>query len=203
MAGLVRVSCAMLCRFKVDERYLLLLNRNRRENGLYELSPVGGAIEFYEPSIVSRFALRLETQGSADLRFLMETENLGQFSAWFYQRTGRETDPFREIYEELVTESLVLSALRREDLTITYLQTAEDAKPTERKGVTGLFTRYFLEIFEVMVISQAVKDQLLAADESSGVMIVDEITARQGGTLSLNIDGAQREARLVTDRLFL
>ncbi len=202
MSSPIRVSCAMLCRFKVNDRYLLLLNHNRRQKGIYELSPVGGAIEFQDRSIVAAFDMQLEKEGSSELRFFTSQDQIDVFRRWFYRREGREIDPFREIYEELVDETGVLETLRREDLDMRFWRTIEDARPTQRQGVTGMFTWYFIEIFEAVVTSSQVAAQLGLVNPSTGVLLLDEATVRSAGPLQLHIDGLAREVRLVTDRLF-
>ncbi len=198
----VRVSCASLCRFVVDAHYLLLLNRNRRQSGIYELSPVGGAIEFYDLAIIPRFNMSLEDQNVLELRFFTEQTNIDAFCEWFYQRQGRECDPFREIFEELVEEARLLDQLTQHDVQMSYLHTVESIKPTKRSGVTDIMTQYFLEIFEVRVISEAVAHQLRQLDQSTGAVLVDETTARQAKSMPLKVDGAVRQARLNTEMLF-
>lgn len=202
MNSTIRISCAILCRFKVANGYLLLLNRNRREQGLYELTPVGGAIEFYNPQIIQEFNMQLENPDSADLRFQTDPRNIEAFRAWFNQRQDRETDPFREIYEELVLESQALPDLTRDDLSIRYLHITEDAKTTQRSGVRGLFTQYFLEIFEVVITNPQLEKTLLNLPQASGVVILDESTARNTSSIDLWIDNAWHKARLVTENLF-
>lgn len=197
-----RVSCAALCRFMVDDRYLLILNKNRRQKGIYELSPVGGALMFYNSAFMESLGVKLENPEVHDLRFEIDPARLSTFREWFYQRKERETDPYREISEELTHEAGVLYDLRREDLDIRFLHIHEDQKPTERQGQTGLFTHYFLEIFEVKVLSESVKFRLNRAKPSSGVLLVSEIVAQAARPIELNIDGAVRTIKLNTASLF-
>jgi hypothetical protein len=191
-----------MCRFKVDERYLLVLNRNRRGKGYYELSPVGGAIEVDHLSRLDPFEARPENPASRDLRLRMELDRLDAFRQWFYKRQGRETDPFREIYEELVEETGILAALRREDLRMDFLHIVEDRKPTMRLGLTGVFTHYFFEVFEVKARSPDIQLRLKNPPRDCGVALVDEETARQGNPLTMRIDGQERQVALNTQYLF-
>lgn len=199
---MIRVSCAALCRFLVDDRYLLLLNKNRRAKNIYELSPVGGALEFYNPVFLQSLSVKLENPDTKDLRFEIDPPHLDTFRTWFYRREERETDPYREIHEELTHEANVVYDLRREDLDIRFLHIREDQRPTERQGQTGLFTQYFLEIFEVKVLSESVKLRLNRAKSSSGVLLVSETVARAGQPIELNVDGAVRVVKLNTAALF-
>lgn len=202
MSSPIRVSCASLCRFMVDDRFLLLLNRNRRQRGIYELSPVGGAIEFYNPAIIQRFHMNLEAENVLELRFFTDRDYIDAFREWFYQRKERECDPFREIFEELVEEDQLLDDLSQQDVQMDYLHTLERIQPTKRTGVTDMMTQYFLEIFNVMVTSKAVAARLRQLDQGTGAVLVDETTARQVNSIQLKIDGAVREVRLNTTSLF-
>lgn len=198
----IRISCASLCRFLVDDRLLLLLNRNRREQGIYELSPLGGALEAEDDTIFVRFGAQLEKEGSRDLRFFIDPGRLGEFRAWFHQRKDRETDPFREIYEELVQEAQVLPDIKRHDLRIFYRYTHETEKTTQRSGVSGQLTHYFLEIFEVWVISPMVKHHLNLLAESSGAILIDKNTARHTPSVQMTVDDVTRSVLLNVEALF-
>ena len=198
----IRISCASLCRFLVDDRLLLLLNKNRRDQGIYELSPLGGALEAHTPAIFTRFNVQPEKENSLDLRFFMDIQQLDDFRTWFSSRQDRETDPFREIYEELVEEAGVLSELKADDLKIFHRYTYEDEKETQRSGVTGAMTHYFLEVFEVWVLSPMVKHKLNMVPERSGVRLLNKKEARHATTVLMTVDGATRNVTLNTEALF-
>ncbi|NDJ86698.1 MAG: hypothetical protein GYB66_12495 [Chloroflexi bacterium] len=202
MGSRIRVSCASLCRFEVGGKYLLLLNRNRRQKGLYELSPLGGAIQFYDETLPERFAMALEKNSAMELRFFTEVDNLGGFREWFYRRIDRECDPFREIREELVEEEAILSDLQREDLSIAFRYIYEDRKPTQRQGVTDSLTQYYLEVFSVSVVSPHIATALQQIDDSSGAALLDEATARDAHHLEMHVDGELHTVQLNTVPLF-
>lgn len=202
MPSLLRVSCGSMCRFHVEDKYLLILNRNRRSKGLYQLSPIGGAIAFHNPAIVERFNMHLEKPEINDLRFRTTTDHLDAFQEWFYQRQEREINPFREIYEELVEEESVLDDLQESSLDIQFLHILEDSKPTERAGATGLFTQYFFELFDVQVTDQKLRQTLQSLDPESGVLLLDEATIRARKPIHQRFDGAVRETKLLTEYLF-
>ncbi|MCQ3931060.1 MAG: hypothetical protein DPW16_11430 [Chloroflexi bacterium] len=203
MEGEVRVSCGSMCRLMVEESYLLLLNRNRRRKGIYELSPVGGAIQVQNVQALAPFEARLENPDTRDLRFSMRSEHLDVFGVWFRKRKERELDPFREILEELVDESGVLAALRPEDLRMDFVKIVQDSKQTMRQGKTGIFTHYFFEIFEVRPRSTDVLLRLKNPPLNSGVVLLDEATARKAEPLKLRFDGEERTVGLNTSYLFL
>ena len=202
MDGEVRVSCGSLCRFMVEGSYLLLLNSNRRHKGIYELSPVGGAIQVLDVQTLAPFEARLETPENRDLRFAMRSEYLDAFGVWFRKRKERELDPFREIREELVDESSVLGTLRPEDLRMDFLKIVQDSKQTRRQGLTGIFTHYFFEIFEVKPRPMDVLLQLKNPPFNSGAVLLDEASARKGEPLKLRFDGEERIVELNTRYLF-
>lgn len=198
----VRISCASLCRIQIEGQYLLLLNKNRRQKGIYQLSPVGGALEVDDWSALSEFTFEPEDPASRDLRLSLNVEQLDQFRQWFYARQDRETSPFRELYEELVQESGVLYSLSRDDVAIKYIHTVEDSKQTLRKGLTGQFTYYFFEIYAVSFRTVDVLLRLKSPPSSAGVVLLDEAQARQAEPLPMTFDGAERQVTLNTQYLF-
>lgn len=198
----IRLSCASLCRFLVDDRLVLILNKNRREQGIYELGPLGGALEAHDTSIFERFATRREQNNSLDLRFFMDAQDLDAFRSWFEKRQDREIDPFREIYEELVEEAQVLPNLERDDLRIFYRYSHEKEQSTQRSGVSGVLTHYFLEIFEVWVLSPMVKHRLNTLPERSGIYLLSKKEARHAETVQMTVDDATRSVKINADVLF-
>jgi hypothetical protein len=196
MMDWIRISCASLCRIEHLDRYFLLLNHNRRHKGIYQLSPVGGALTANRSDeIIQRFGATLEDPSSSDLRFSMKIENLPAFSSWFYSGEGRERTPYRELHEELVEEAHLLSALLPEDLDCTYLRTLEEEGLTERGGQTGLLTHYFLEVYDIKFKTGATLGPLLTAPSESGACWVTADVIQQRVT-RMTIDGEEREVRV-------
>lgn len=189
----IRVSCAALCRIEHPGLgFFLLVNHNRRHKGLYILAPLGGALAFTDEAIVARFDAELENPGSADLRLRMPVEHLPAFSAWFAVRQGRETSPFRELREELVCESRLLSALEPDDVTCEHLWTVEREQFTARAGQTGLLTHYFLEIYAVRFLTAAALGQLIAAPRAEGACWLSAERIASGEPVTMPIDGEER-----------
>lgn len=200
-----RVSCGSLCRITDNGHLLLIMNRNRRKKGIYELSPVGGAIEVDNYQVLTDQKIRFvtEKENSKDLRLFVHDEDMETFRQWFYRRRDREVSPFREIYEELVDETQVLAALREEDVNIRFRRIVEATRTTERAGVTGIYTRYFFEIFEVDIRANDVMLMLKSASPFSGVFWIDEETASHEKFIPLRIDGHEQNVRLNTHFLLL
>jgi len=188
----IRVSCATLCRIEHGGRYLLLLNANRREKGIYILSPIGGALMYHDRDRLDEFSAVPEDPAKTDLRLTMPVTMIPAFREWFYSGQGRELSPYRELHEELVCESQLLPALEPDDVECHYLWTVEEKTFTMRQGQTGMLTHYFLEIYEVLFKSSAALGPLLAPPSESGAVWVTAEQIEQRVTLSLPIDGQDR-----------
>ncbi len=197
----MRVSCAALCRIEHNNRFLLLLNRNRRQKGLYVLTPVGGALAVTNPGVLERFSASLENAASGDLRLTLPQAQLPAFRDWFYAGQDRETSPFRELYEELVSENGLLEDLRPDQVTAEHLWTVEEDAFTQRQGFSGWLTHYFLEIYGVKFRSAAALGPLLIAPPSSGAVWVTREQLEKGGTVTMEFDGAPRTVRVRGDVL--
>lgn len=202
--SMVRVSCASLCRIQIDDQYLLLLNHNRRQKGIYQLSPIGGAITVDDWDVLKDLGFNFNPENPAnhDLRLFLDVAQLEQFREWFHKRQQRETDPFRELYEELVEESQTLFDLKRQDVKIRFLNLREDSKQTSRKGMTGEFTQYFFEIFEVRFEAPDILLRLKAPPSSAGVVLLNETEARAQKPLQRYFDGAERTIGVQAEYLF-
>ena len=201
-SSMMRISCASLCRIEIDDKYLVLLNRNRRQKGIYQLSPVGGAIEIDDWSVLGHLNLNPEKPSSSDLRFFLDVDKIEAFRSWFYKRQDREVSPFRELYEELVEESGALFNLKRDDVAIRYLHSVEDRKQTLRKGLTGQFTHYFFEIYAVSFRSMDVILRLKTTPPNAGIVFLTADQMRQGASLKISFDGKVRTVSLNTEYLF-
>lgn len=193
----IRISCACLCRIEHAGRLLLLLNANRRAKGKYELSPIGGGLRVDDLTLLNHIGAELEEPELQDLRLTLPLGMLNVFSQWFYTGRDRERSPFRELYEELVVENTFLPDLTPEHVEWRYLRTIEEEMPTTRVGYTGMFTKYFLEIYEVRFTNWATLGALLALKPESGAAWVPvEIAANRDATLTLKVDGEEREAHV-------
>ena len=202
--SMVRVSCASLCRIQIDNQYLLMLNQNRRQKGIYQLSPIGGAITVDDWGVLQDLAFNCtpENPVSHDLRLFIVSQQLDQFREWFYKRQQRETSPFREVYEELVDESQALFDLKRQDVKIRFLHFREDSKQTLRKGMTGEFTQYFFEIFDVRFDALDIQFRLKAPPPSAGIVLLSEEEVRTQGSLQRYFDGVERTITIQAEYLF-
>ncbi len=201
--SMVRVSCASLCRIQIDNQYLLMLNKNRRQKGIYQLSAIGGAITINNWAVLREmgFNFRPENPDNNDLRLFLASVQLDQFREWFSQRKQRETSPFREIHEELVDESQVLFDLRKQDVGMRFLQFREDAKQTLRKGMTGEFTQYFFEIFEISFKAPDILLRLKNPPASAGIVWLSEEEIRSQQVIQRHFDGEERAITIQAEYL--
>jgi hypothetical protein len=197
----LRVSCAALCRIAHADRYLLVLNRERRRHGEYVLAPLGGALTFAEPEPLLALGARLEDPTSSDLRFYLPDSALPRFRAWFASGHGRERSPFRELAEELVTETRALPALAPHDIAVTALRTVERRERTTRFGAAGPLTHYFLELYDVHFLDDAFYQTLANPAASSGLVWLTQAQIASG-TWHMAIDGQSRAVTVRATVLF-
>ncbi len=172
------------------------MNDNRRRKGIYVLGPVGGALDVYDLDQLSAFGARLEDPTRSELRLALPEAALPDFRRWFYGGAGRERSPFRELQEELVTESRLLPALTPDDVATRLLWTHEREAFTNRSGQTGLRTYYFLEIYEVRFTAWSALAFLLDPPANSGAAWVTLDQIQQRHVLSLEIDGESHPAQI-------
>ena len=188
MAQQIRISCGALCRIPhPTENWLLLgINRSLLSKGQRVLKPIGGALTFDPAALPSALTPTLENPQKTELRLSLPQTQVEAFAAWFASRTGRETDPFRELREELVDEYGVLPQLNRSDVQMSYQRTVRTQRFSDRAGATGLLTHSFQEIFDVRFIHPSLEQFLVDATPSSGLYWVTAAQIR-AGTLSDDI----------------
>lgn len=107
----IRLSFAYLFRIKVDNKYLLIKNSH---NGFFQ--PVGGVFKtlpgsekIFEKLNVTPDRLIETEKGIAkgDLRVYVEGKNVINFFKWFKTNKDRETSPWREFCEELISTRIL------------------------------------------------------------------------------------------------
>ncbi|WP_425313163.1 hypothetical protein [Microbacterium esteraromaticum] len=106
----VRVSVSYLYRIRVDNEYLLV-----KGNRFEQYQPVGGVYKYHPSSAETRNALRLldddllvpDDVSEGDLRVRVPGRKLVAFVRWFENGSGRETDGWREFYEETIATEIL------------------------------------------------------------------------------------------------
>lgn len=178
----IRLSCTALCRIcNREQMYLLALNQNRLLQGKHVYMAIGGALLYTKAELPHVFGAEPEDAANHELRWFVNKKRLPQFRDWFLARRDRETDPFRELQEELVEEIGIFESLSRDDVKIQYSHTLEVERETDRSGVVGVMTHYFHEIFEVEFINSVKRDKIERIPTTSNLRWVTmrEIQAQQ------------------------
>lgn len=112
----IRLTIAYLYRIECNGKYLLV--KSKRIGNTYQ--PVGGVYKYFHPeahgdlakmSIVPDHAITNDNVSEFDLRLkMLKRKKLRKFLKWFFSRTERELDPWREFYEELVVPGILPAA---------------------------------------------------------------------------------------------
>jgi hypothetical protein len=151
------VSCAALVRLRNSEgKFALLLNDNRAAKGEMVFSPIGGGIEATREGrqeLQEQFNLADEAfEAGQDLRLHIQGKDANRVRLWFLKRVHRETNPLRELTEELIEESHLLDPMNRlalERAPCTFVGYTASLAPSTRVGQEGKLTLFFFEIFDV------------------------------------------------------
>ncbi|WP_407517848.1 SMODS-associated NUDIX domain-containing protein [Elizabethkingia anophelis] len=107
----IRLSISYLFRIKVDEKFLLVKSRTRSY-----FQPVGGCYKTLPGSrkIFEKLGIRpdrkFETEkgiAKNDLRIYVKGKNVIDFFKWYDSKEDRETSPWREFCEELLTTEIL------------------------------------------------------------------------------------------------
>lgn len=106
----VRISASYLYRIRVDGDYLLVWGKR-----FDQYQPVGGVYKAHTSSWGTRNDLNVldddllvpDEVSEGDLRVRVPGRNLLAFVRWFEEERGRETDGWREFYEELVATGIL------------------------------------------------------------------------------------------------
>ncbi len=109
----IRLTIAYLFKIEVNGRYLLV--KSNRLNNTYQ--PVGGVYKYFHPEatlelnklcIVTDNNIPNDEDSEFDLRLKQNNKlKLPLFIKWFLKGIQRETDPWREFYEELIVPGIL------------------------------------------------------------------------------------------------
>jgi len=149
----IRLSCAGLAQIKINDKYLLMLNKSSLKRGEHIYTPIGGGIEYLDGAkeFLNTITLKFE-RSTPDLRLFIIKQDLNRFKDWFYKRIQREITINRELIEELVDETNILNDLSINDINSKYINTIEDIE--EYNDIVNY--RYF-EIFNVSFNNETLK----------------------------------------------
>ena len=162
----VRVcSAALIVTEIVNERgdteYLQVMSLKKFNAGIRQFGPLGGALEFHDESRDFLLSIGAKFEDGNDLRMTLPVGNVDTYQEWFESRKGREISPVREITEELVTETGLLSNISEADLNLTFAGNLVSTRESTRPGAEILTTRYFHEVYH-LTFSEAKRAEILA-----------------------------------------
>ena len=111
---LVRYSISALLRIQVDDKYLLVKNRHWDK-----YQPVGGVLKrlphsgrkLCELGVRDDNMFNHDDINRGDLRVHVPARSITRFLDWYASGVGRELEPWREFYEELVRPGLLPSSI--------------------------------------------------------------------------------------------
>lgn len=172
----VRLSIAYLFRIKIDNKYLLVRSRTRNY-----FQPVGGAYKTLPGSekIFEKLKVKpdrlIETEhgiAKGDLRVYLKGVNVIEFLEWFNSKEDRETSPWREFCEELITTKILPYTQFR---FIDYKFKGKVQSPiiTLDNGGKGMF---LFEIYDLVVndAQKPVLEELLRNGNTDQYIWVDD-----------------------------
>jgi hypothetical protein len=146
----MRVSMAYLLQIRIDGEYLLVYHSGRKVyqpvGGVYKYNPV--AVEsLLESFSMARDKDSVVDNGQYDLRlYLYKRRKLLAFLNWFSKDSDRESDPWREFYEELVEPGILHSKIF---YYIDYNKKRSVIEPIYFDEYRKIDTFYYADIFEL------------------------------------------------------
>lgn len=164
----IRISIAYLFRIKVDGKYLLVQNSRRN---YYQ--PVGGAFKTLPSSKRIFEKLKIDSDklietdkgiAKGDLRVFTEGVNVIEFIKWFNSKKDRETSPWREFCEELLSTKILPKKPFRY-IDYEYKATVQTPLITLDSGDKGLFIHEIYDLIPNIEQEQKLRE-LIEADNS-------------------------------------
>lgn len=173
----IRISCAALVRILHKDKYFLIKNKNRSSADLQVYAPVGGALEFYKEELLNQFSAKKEKENKNDLRWFLPEEKLAEFREWFKGSQDRETDPRREMTEELAIENRLFKEEELDSCSFEHLRSYTSTEPTNsQRKINGIAinfpTYYFFEIFTLLPSAAFSQKLELLAREANEAFIL-------------------------------
>lgn len=178
----LRVSCAAFAKITFQNRYCLIVNNHRLQTkGERILTPIGGAIKVSlrgKSDLCSLLSIPKEAfENGLDLRFTMHGKYANALKYWFLSGLNRETNPLRELGEELVTETDLLLPEDLNEVTYGLPVRQTELAQTDRSGHMGQLTLRMLEVFPVYLPERAVQKLLQASNMQDSM--VKFVTAQE------------------------
>ena len=105
----IRFSISYLFRIKIDDEYLLIKSNQIKS----KFQPVGGVYKFYSEAKLDKYGMKPDNgikpdkKNLNDLRVRIPGRNIFSFLNWYESRKDRETNVYREFYEELLEPNIL------------------------------------------------------------------------------------------------
>jgi hypothetical protein len=184
----IRISIAYLFRIEIDGRYLLIKN-HRGQNGY---QPIGGVYKYFKNETASYFQkiglisdtkITVDGDSRNDLRCnLKHRYKLFKFLKWLKLKTDRETDPWREFYEELVEPGYLSSQAFP---YIQYNLTGTNYSKIKYSEIFRIDEFLYADIFEIKFIThlqeQEIRGLLNIANNEFLFATAEEIKSGKSG----------------------
>ncbi|MDF4203908.1 hypothetical protein PXD56_13120 [Maribacter sp. SA7] len=172
----IRISIAYLFRIKVDGKYLLIKSSRRNY-----FQPVGGAFKTLPSSkrIFEKLNIEsdklIETEkgiAKGDLRVFTKGVNVIDFIKWFNSKKDRETSPWREFCEELLSTKILPKKPFRY-IDYEYKNTVRSPLITLDSGDKGLFIHEIYDLIPNIEQEQKLRE-LIEVKNSDKFIWADE-----------------------------
>lgn len=182
--GRVRVSISYLYRIRVDNDYMLI-----RGARFPQFQPVGGVYKFHPSSQGLRLQLDIRDDellvpdqiSDHDLRVRVPGKHLLAFVKWFEKGIGRETDGWREFYEELIAPGILPEELFR---VVRYDRIGRHWEPMRLSGWAGSQEILIADILELLPSSEQLEAlRQLKVDSHPKILWATEPQIRRHGAL--------------------
>lgn len=158
----IRLTIAYLFRIHIDGKYILI--RNKRN--IHGYQPVGGVYKYLREEnadffdgigLIDDTNIERDAIAEDDLRMELRMRyKLLSFIKWFNKRKHRETDPWREFYEELVKPE-ILSHQNFPHIQYRYVKQHAELEYSDFHHVLEYKVA---DIYELRFANQAQKDEI-------------------------------------------
>ena len=159
----IRLTIAYLYRIEVNGKYLLV--KSNRIANTYQ--PVGGVYKYYNPEAkkeldcmgaITDNKIDNDDVSECDLRLnLLNRKKIGTFLKWFFKGEKRESDPWREFFEELVVTGILPA---KEFGYIHYELVGQQFEPIHRDKFFNVDTFKYVDIFIPKFVTHQQKEEI-------------------------------------------
>jgi hypothetical protein len=179
----VRLSVSYLYRIKIDDKYLLV--RGHRIRNQYQ--PVGGVYKklpdsdgfFNSINALDDNLFKIDPSSKGDLRLRIKGRHVFEFMRWFDSAKGRETDVWREFYEELVVPKIV----NLEDFGYVFTRHIKrHVTPIYYSPYVQMRERIVAEVYELIpsTLQEKALRALLGIENQAYKWVTEDVIKRRG-----------------------